>query len=582
MTHNKKEVFDLDFYETEEGIRWNWKKGLFASQEFESERAAIDALSSGRVKFSTLDDEDILGALQTSAEFNNNLLPPFDYWLVDELSVFEPRIFGRLLGKLPEFMIAPGMKALKMSAEDFQTMREAAIKQQEALVDKVQAYSQRAKRLGISADELQAAGAVVGQFGLHDDVVDFILEDDKGPLITKYLSQNLAELDKLISMSTTDAAVRIATTIKADATAFKPKPTNDPEMYTQERRLEEVEQCTEAVQALHEEKYEIAKDLFQKLAEEGNLVAKIDLARLHLRELIKSPDFNLARILLEEASAASVSGATVELGNVYRLGRGAAIDLKHAFELYHLAAKQGDPEGMYRTGHCYRLGVGVERNLASAIIWFGKAAHADHELACYDMGQIYLNGEIEKDPAMAANFYERGATLGNSYCQNKLGLLYRDGVGREKNLKEAFHLFQLSAQTNNEWGQYLLGCMYLQGSHVEQDIEAARELLELSAEQGLPDALVELGAIYGKGLGVSKDRAKSIDLYKAAAEKNNALASYNLGIIYLNGDGVEQDISKGIHYMSQAAQLGMEDAENALLELKNTHGIETPETKALH
>ena len=124
MTDNNKEVFDLDFYETEHGTRWNWKKGPFASQEFESERAALGALSNGRVEFSTLDDEDLLGALETSAEFNDDLLPPFDYWLVDGIYVYETSISGRLLGKIPEFRIGPGMKALKMSAWDFQVLRE--------------------------------------------------------------------------------------------------------------------------------------------------------------------------------------------------------------------------------------------------------------------------------------------------------------------------------------------------------------------------------------------------------------------------------------------------------------------------
>ena len=112
---------------------------------------------------------------------------------------------------------------------------EAQQKQQEALVEKVQTYSQRAKRLGVRADELQAAGAVVGQFGMDDQLVQFILDDDKGPLITKYLSQNLAELDKLRSMSTTAAAVRIATTIKANATALKLKVTTAPEPLSKPR-----------------------------------------------------------------------------------------------------------------------------------------------------------------------------------------------------------------------------------------------------------------------------------------------------------------------------------------------------------
>jgi hypothetical protein len=105
---------------------------------------------------------------------------------------------------------------------------EAARKQQEVMTEKVQSYSERAKTLGVRPDELQAAGAIVGQFGMDDSLVQYILEDDHGPLITKYLSQNIQELDNLRYMHPTMAAVRIATQIKAKAAALKPKLTNVP------------------------------------------------------------------------------------------------------------------------------------------------------------------------------------------------------------------------------------------------------------------------------------------------------------------------------------------------------------------
>ena len=75
----------------------------------------------------------------------------------------------------------------------------------------------------------QAAGAIVGQFGIDDSLVQYILEDDHGPLITKYLSQNVTELDALRHLHPTMAAVRIATLIKSKAVALKPKYTNAPD-----------------------------------------------------------------------------------------------------------------------------------------------------------------------------------------------------------------------------------------------------------------------------------------------------------------------------------------------------------------
>ena len=101
--------------------------------------------------------------------------------------------------------------------------QERLMKEQEALNEKVATYSQRAVQLGISNEELQAAGNAVASFGIADDVVNYILEDDLGPAITKYLSQNVTELDNIRAMSPAQAAVRIATHVRDKAAALKPK-----------------------------------------------------------------------------------------------------------------------------------------------------------------------------------------------------------------------------------------------------------------------------------------------------------------------------------------------------------------------
>lgn len=105
----------------------------------------------------------------------------------------------------------------KIDQDTDQKANVATVKNHETLVEKVQAYSQRAEKLGVSANELQAAGSVVGQFGIDDQLVQLILDDEKGPLITIYLSQNLAELEKLIQMPIIAATTHIATVIKAKA-----------------------------------------------------------------------------------------------------------------------------------------------------------------------------------------------------------------------------------------------------------------------------------------------------------------------------------------------------------------------------
>lgn len=102
-------------------------------------------------------------------------------------------------------------------------MQEQQARQHEVQVKRVEAYAERAKKVGVTSDELQVAGSTVAQFGIDQQLVDFILEDEQGPLITKYLSQNLQELSSLTEMSPAMAAAKIATDIRTKAVSLKKK-----------------------------------------------------------------------------------------------------------------------------------------------------------------------------------------------------------------------------------------------------------------------------------------------------------------------------------------------------------------------
>ena len=116
-----------------------------------------------------------------------------------------------------------------LQQQQYQLAEQARQKQQEALNSKIENYASRATKMGIKSEELQVAGATVSNFGIQDELVSFIIEDDHGPLITKYLSQNLTELDNLRSMSPIQAAIRITNEIKPKAVALKRKVNQAPD-----------------------------------------------------------------------------------------------------------------------------------------------------------------------------------------------------------------------------------------------------------------------------------------------------------------------------------------------------------------
>ena len=129
---------------------------------------------------------------------------------------------------------------------------------------------------------------------------------------------------------------------------------------SEKRRLKEFEQCSEGMKACNDGQYEVAKDLWEKLSNEGNIVASIDLARLHARSLVSAPDFDLAKKLFEEAGAQGMSEGFDELGLMHEFGTGTAVNFKEAFKFYHLSAKENVISGMFNTGRCCLQGIGVK------------------------------------------------------------------------------------------------------------------------------------------------------------------------------------------------------------------------------
>jgi hypothetical protein len=112
---------------------------------------------------------------------------------------------------------------IRWQQQQEQARQQQAIAEERAKVTKtVETYSETASKLGINAEELQAAGAKIAPY-VSDRLALRILNDDSGPEITTYLARNLIELDKVTRMSPEDAAVYIATEIKPKAKRGPPK-----------------------------------------------------------------------------------------------------------------------------------------------------------------------------------------------------------------------------------------------------------------------------------------------------------------------------------------------------------------------
>jgi hypothetical protein len=103
--------------------------------------------------------------------------------------------------------------------------------QQRETEEKVKSYTQQATKLGVKPEELQHAAGIVGTFGLdgYHPLAAVILADEYGPLITKYLANNVLELERVMSMPLASAAVYLDRAVKQKAAALKPKVNTAPD-----------------------------------------------------------------------------------------------------------------------------------------------------------------------------------------------------------------------------------------------------------------------------------------------------------------------------------------------------------------
>ncbi len=158
------------------------------------------------------------------------------------------------------------------------------------------------------------------------------------------------------------------------------------------------------------------------------------------------------------------------------------------------------------------------------------------------LGYMYKKGlGVKQDYKKAFEWYQKSAEQDNSYAQNNLGYNYEKGFGVEQNYKKAFEWYQKSAEQDNSYAQNNLADMYKKGLGVKQDYKKAFEWYQKSAEQDNSYAQNNIGYLFYNGLGMDKDYKKAFELYQKSANQENAEAQYNLGLLYEYGYGVSKN-----------------------------------------
>jgi uncharacterized protein len=111
----------------------------------------------------------------------------------------------------------------------------------------------------------------------------------------------------------------------------------------------------------------------------------------------------------------------------------------------------------------------------------------------------------------------KSADEGDASAQNRLGLLYDEGVGVPQNSRQAKEWFEKAAKQGHVKAQLNLGTLYLRGAGAPQSDQMALFWFSQAAEQGEALACAKLGWMYAQGRGVRQDFVQAHTWYHLAA-----------------------------------------------------------------
>jgi len=195
-----------------------------------------------------------------------------------------------------------------------------------------------------------------------------------------------------------------------------------------------------------------------------------------------------------------------------------------------------------------------------------KAANLGDDSAEYFLYILYKNGlGVEKDENRALKYLTQSVNHGNPDALNAFGELlvedYKINYESKELLKKAEAYFLNASEYGNSEALFNLGEIYREFEDKNLRYQKSFPFYKESALLGDDNAQYRLAEYYLNGLGVEEDLEQAFVWYQKSAEQENAKAQNMLGRCYEEGWGVAKDESKAFEWYKQAAENGDNDGQ---------------------
>jgi TPR repeat protein len=191
------------------------------------------------------------------------------------------------------------------------------------------------------------------------------------------------------------------------------------------------------------------------------------------------------------------------------------------------------------------------------------------------------------DYETAFSLWKIEAEKGNPKAQFSLAEMYRDGVGVEKNHKDALRWFMAAAENGYLDAYACIGQMHIRGRGTEENIDLGLQWITEGAEKGNVLSQYTLGLTYlwDAKFDFDKDSKNCQLAWKwllLAAESGHILSQGEVARMLYYGVCVEKDYSAAAKLAHPAAERGDLMSQELLAEMyENGHGVKKDIAEAI-
>ena len=238
-------------------------------------------------------------------------------------------------------------------------------------------------------------------------------------------------------------------------------------------------------------------------------------------------------------------------------------DYATAISIWSSDELKKDPRALFSLGRLHMQGVGLEKDEALAVDYYREAAEAGHLSAQFNLGLAYFQGRgVEKNVDNAMKWWGKAADAGHSAAQYNMGALLWEGQVVAQDQATAMKWFRAAMHSDNAQAsaflQSLFEPMY---SELRENFKFYRDdttVRDISLIEEL--GMFKLGQqAYSQG---AFDQA--LKYWTPLAEDGHFDSQYFIAQLYEKGEGVKSSFDTALSMYEKAARAGQVDSQYRL------------------